>query len=384
MVESRLKVWARNPARGRRGELTVIEAQAVLRDTEVGTWAMTVDGDDETAQQFDEGWGIVVYETDELGVARFMFSGPAEMIDRELTEHGVDLLISGVTDDCALADRLVLPNPAASAEQQTAAAYYSHKGIAEDLLAKLINEQAGPGARAEWQTSGLQTVVSQGRGGNSSVHARLTRLLDEVRTIALVSGLVVEVGQRGTGPDLDVLIRPRVDRRRAVRFRPELGLAKAIAGLKAPSANVVLVAGGGEGTARVIRQYSGSVTGWGGRKIAMLQDRRDTTDLDEIAKAGAETIAAEAASAHATFDVTETDDALLGRDYLLGDTVTVDLGSWQLSEPVRTAEIKWDGDSRTVKLTVGDPRAENEETTPAIYRDVRELGRAVHELKARR
>lgn len=384
MVESRLKVWARNPDRGRRGELTVIEAAAVLRDTEVGTWSMTVEGDDEVAARFDEGWGVVVYETDEAGVGRFMFSGPADTIDRELTAHGTDLVISGVTDDHALADRLVLPSPSASAEQQTAAAYYSYKGLAEDLIVKLINEQAGPGARVEWQTPGLQAAISQGRGGASSVHARLTRLLDEVRTIALTSGLVVDVGQRGAGPALTVGIRGRVDRRRAVRFRPELGLAKATAGVKAPAANVVLVAGGGEGTARVIRQYTGAVAGWGGRKIAVLQDRRDTTDLDEIAKAGAETLAAQAASAHATFDVTETDDHVLGRDYMLGDTVTVDLGAWQLSEPVRAAEIRWSADSRTVNLTVGDPRAENEETTPAIYRQVRELAQAVHELKVRR
>lgn len=379
MVKSRMTVWARNPDRQRRGELVVVEAAAVLRDTEVGTWAMTVEGDDETAQQFDDGWGIVVYDE-----GRFLFSGPAEAITRELTMHGTDLVISGVTDDHVLADRLVLPDPTASAELQTAAAYYSYKGLAEDLVGKLINEQAGPSARVEWRTPGLQSYTSAGRGGNSSVHARLTRLLDEVRTLALTAGLVVDVGQRGVGPDLTVAVRGRVDRRRAVRFRPEQGLARASAGVKAPTANVVLVAGGGQGTERVIKQYTSAEIGWGGRKIAVLRDRRDTTDLDEIDKTGAEELAAGAQSALATFDVTETDEHVLGVDYMLGDTVTVDLGSWQLSEPARVAELQWNGDSRTVKLTVGDPRAEDDETTPAIYRDVRELGRAVHELKARR
>lgn len=374
-----LQVWARNPDLRRRGQLSVIEANAVLRDTEVGTWVLTVDGATEAATQFAEGWGVQVFED-----GQYQFSGPATEISYEHKSDGsVDLVLAGITDTHVLADRLAYPNAAQSAGAQTSA-YHTRKGVTETLIAELININAGPGALAARRTRKLKSYTSQGRGPASSINTRFAPVLNEVRTLAQVGGLVVDVQHRGLAAELEVVVRTRVDRSRSVRFRPGTGLDKAEASLKAPTANAVLVAGGGEGAARVIREHNSAEAKWGGRRVEVFQDRRDTTDTDELLKAGTETLQEGEASARAVFGVSESDVYRFGQHFQLGDIVTLDLGDFQVSEPVRVAELKWDEYGRTVTLTVGDPLAEDDEITPEVEQQVKQLISAVNELKARR
>lgn len=374
-----LQVWARTPDLRRRGQLSVIEATAVLRDTEVGTWVLTVDGGTEIAAQFAEGWGVQVFEDGE-----YRFSGPAVEISYEHNGDGsVDLVLAGITDTHVLADRLTYPNAAQSAGAQTSA-YHTRKGVTETLIAELININAGPGALTARRTRGLKSYTSKGRGPVSSINTRFAPVLNEVRTLAQVGGLVVDVQHRGLTAELEVVVRARVDRKRSVRFRPGTGLNKVEASLKAPTANAVLVAGGGEGAARVIREHNSAEAKWGGRRVEVFQDRRDTTDSDELLKAGTETLQEGEASARAVFGVSESDVYRFGQHFLLGDTVTLDLGDFQVSEPVRVVELKWDEYGRTVTLTVGDPLAEDDEITPAVEQQVKQLISAVNELKARR
>ena len=62
----------------------------------------------------------------------------------------------------------------------------------------------------------------------------------------------------------------------------------------------------------------------------------------------------------------------------------MDLGEFRVSEPVRVVELSWDEYGRAAsKITVGDPAAEDEETTPAVDQRVKALARAVANLSAR-
>lgn len=379
-----LTVWARTPDLRRRGQLVVLDgSKAVLRDTGVGTWALTVDGATAAARAFTKGWGVQVFEDGD-----FLFSGDADEVS--WTYSGGDtgaawtLELSGTTDIRVLEDRLVYPNRDKAASAQTSA-YYTVRGVpAEDLIAQLINHQAGVGALPARATRGLAEVTSAHRGTASSVNARFSNLLDEVRTIAQTSGLVVDVQHRGLEATLEVVIRERRDRSRAVRFRPSKGLEKVTAGFKAPTSNAVLVAGGGQGAARIIKEHLAPAPEWAGRRVEVFKDRRDTTEADELEKAGTESLQEGAGSAHATFEVVDSDLFRFGQHFWLGDTVTLDLGDFRVSEPVRVVELSWDEYGRAAsKITVGDPTAEDEETTPAVDQQVKALARAVANLSAR-
>lgn len=367
-----MEVWARDPNRVRQGVIPALKLTAVLRETGVGTWTMTVDEDAEWSPPMGEGWGIIVYDQGQV-----VFSGPAETIAVEDQGDGRDTTFTGKSDMVALQRRLVLPSPGVSPEQQSAG-YRTGKGPAEDLIAALINENAGPGAWTPWVTPGLLPVVSQGRGARTSVNARFSVLLEEVQTLATVGNLVVDVVQEGE--DLAVSVREPVNLSREIRFQPEAGLTSYSMSLAAPTVTDVLVAGQGVGAARTIKHYAGAPS-WGGAIIVTFQDRRDTDDADELVKAGTETLAEGAASASATFEAEETEDQMFGRDFRLGDTVTVDLPHGaQVTDRVRVVEITWDEFGRTVRPTVG-AHSTDEDKAPAWVKQIRDLKRQVRHLK---
>ena len=79
----------------------------------------------------------------------------------------------------------------------------------------------------------------------------------------------------------------------AVVFSVALGtLAGWSSAAEAPDLTYAYVAGGGEGTTRLIREYgdAAGLAGWG-RSEGFI-DRRDTTDVAELDQAGAEALAA--------------------------------------------------------------------------------------------
>ena len=368
-----MQVWARDQNRVRRGLLTVVEATAVLRETGVGTWSMTL-ADNPADPQIDEGWGVIVVDDGET-----LFSGPVTKIGIEAEGSTRDRTISGVTDKTALADRIVYPDPASSGQQQSAAAYWAKKGPAESLIADLVNRNAGPAAIAARRTPGLLSHTSAGRGKSSTVNARFSNLLDEVNSLATVGGLVVDVLQDGR--DLVLQVRTPMDRSRSVRFMAGSGLKAYSTTLTAATVSTVLVAGQGEGAARTLKEHTSPVA-WG-RRIELFQDRRDTDDAEELVKAGVETLSDNAASAAATFPVEETSDRRFGIHYHLGDTLTVALpGGGEIIDGLRVAEISWDEYGRTVELTIGE-HSTDEDKAPSWVQKIRDLQRKVQRLEAK-
>lgn len=365
-----------DPDRVRRGQLTVLAAKCVLRETAVGTWQMTVDETAQWSPLIAEGWRVLVVED-----ARTLFSGPITEIG--VTEEGQvrDLELAGVTDMVALEDRIVLPDPTQPSDQQTTVTNWARKGAAETLIADLVNLQAGPQSPFDARrTAGLTSLVSQGRGAPSSVNARFSLLLDEVRALATVGGLVVDVVQ--VDADLVPTVRVPVDRSRSVKFQLKAGLGKYELKHTGPSTTVVLVGGQGEGTARAIH-FGSQATTWG-RRVERFQDRRDTPDPEELAKAAAETLAEAAETAMVTFTVVEAEGLRYGQDYELGDTVTVALpGGGEVMDGVRVVEMSWGPHGRTVEPTIGPPGAEPPKASAQVTR-TRQLMRQVRGLETRR
>lgn len=373
-----LRVWARDAARNRRGLLAVVDGMALLKENGVGTFTVTVEGNHPVAALFDKGWGLIIYDDD-----TFLASGPVERIRR--SQRGVehDLELAGVTDMHVLADRLVYPDPARFVSQQTTVYAYTATGVAETLLLNMVNVHTGPGAQSTRAVAGLTLPATQGRGPSTSVNARWTNLLDEVKTLCRTGGLMVDIGQRTGATTLHLDVRTSVDRSRMVRFTPGNGLGDHEVSLTAPKWETPIVGGGGTGTARTMYGISGSPANrWGGRRIETFLDRRDTTTSAELQKTAQESISEGLQQATATFEVTETARARYGVHYALGDTVTVEVpDGLQVVDRVTAAEFRWDGYGRTVRLTVGENVA-GTETAPAWVRNVRSIERQMRRVWA--
>lgn len=367
-----LALWAVDEGRVRRGQLEPLECSAVVRDMDVGTWSVSV-SDDDLARQVAAGWRLIIVDDGDL-----IMSGPVLTFGADLAADAV--VLSGVDDLSLIADRVTYPDPSASAESQTAAAYYRRTGPAETVVRDMIHLNAASGAIVARRAAGLSVAASQGRGSSVSTNLRYNNLLAEARALARLGG-VSFTAEQDLGTQISVRFRVPQDLSRQVRFtRQNGGLTGGSYELTAPTATDVLVAGQGEGTARTIKEYS-QASSWG-RRIELFKDQRDTDDADELAQAGAEALAEGAAGASATVEASEVPGLKFGADFQLGDTVSAEFGAATISEPVRSAEISWDGHGRTVKLKLGDHESEDDQS-PAWVKHVRNLSARVRGLETR-
>lgn len=370
-----LTVWARDPSRRLRGILPAVKGKAILRETGVATWTLTVDGHHALSAALADGWGVIIMDDGNL-----VLSGPLLTIEHKVHGNTIDLELTGVSDMVHLEDRITYPDPAKPAEQQTTVTHFKRKGPGRALIAELINTQAGPAALTPRRVPGLLTVPTTDptgpTGAATVIEARFTPVLDEVASLARASGLVVDLAQRPGSTDLEAQITAPADRSRSVRFMPSTGLGEYTTKTAAPTVSAVIVGAGGEGTARKVIERQQTAA----RRVEKFQDRRDSTDPAELEKAAAETLAEGAATAAATFKTTEEGRLRFGTHYRLGDTVTVSPATGvQISDRLRSATIEWTPTGREVELTVGEHTSDDDKA-PAWVRKVRTLQQQVRRI----
>ena len=168
-----MQVWARDPNRVRKGLLTPLAGQCVLRESGVGTWSITVDESSQWSPVVAEGWGVVVTDGDAT-----VFSGPVTEIQVEQNGNERDVTLTGVTDMHVLADRLIHPNPAQEADAQTAA-YWTRIGsgyYVNDLLAAMTNRNVGAEALAHG-------------GGGPEAHGEREAMIDAAMAASICRGI---------------------------------------------------------------------------------------------------------------------------------------------------------------------------------------------------
>lgn len=369
-----LDVWAVDPGRVRRGQLEVLSCSVVVRDADIGTWTVTVQ-DDDLARRVEAGWRVVI--RDDTGVVT---SGP-------VLEYGGDVAdgaftFSGEDDLFHVASRVTFPDPSKPAEQQTDAAYFKYSAAASNVIDRLLYRNVGSGSIEARHVPGFVLDVAGGGnlGSTVTVNTRYKNLLEEARSLARVGGVTFWAVQ---GDDSDLIrfrFREPVDLSRRVRFSlGGGGLTGGSWALTAPTVTSVLVAGQGQGTDRTIKEHLADPGDWGFR-IEQFQDRRDTDDPKELEQAGTDTLAEGAAGGSAVVEVEEAPGLVFGVDFRLGDTVLVDFGRAQITEPVRAVELVYDGYGRSAKLTLGD-HATDEDQDPAWVKHVRALGKRLRGLE---
>lgn len=353
-----IEVWSRDVNRVRRGVLPMISISVVLRESDIHTWSVTLDGNDPDAVLAKRGTGVIIMDDD-----RVLLSGPILRIETESSGGVKTTTISGESDMRVLNGRIVYPDYTRGFDQQTTKTHHAAKGFAETLIVDLVNQQAGASNPfAVRQTVGLPLQASQGRGSSTSIHARWsTTVLDEIKEIARVGGLVVDLVQQYESTNLGLVFRVPVDRRNMVRFEEDFGLGDYRTEMAADTATTVIIGGQGTGTTRTIYGRSRSSAEWWQGRIEVWKERSDTTDVDEFYKTAIQTLTETAPTGAVYFTVAETADLVLGTHYNLGDTVTVALGDGvEIIDRVRAAEVEWDEHGRTVKLTVGNFSTEAE------------------------
>ena len=326
-------IFARDSTLTRTGEIQDFDQlQMTLRYNDVDRWVLTMNGDSPDAALITKTGGIVVVRD---GVT--LMSGPVTTIRRMQDAQAGRLEVSGMDDTIWLTRRLGLPVP--SGPPYTAFAYDTITGVCETVIRSLVDRNLGPSAIAARQLAGLTLAADGARGTSVTALARFGTLLFYLQDLALTGGdLGFRIVQVGTGLQFQVYVP--VDRTATAQFSFALGnLVSYDYAFTVPAANYIYVAGGGEGTARIIDEGSSaaSITTFG--RFEMFQDRRDTSDATVLAQARSENLTTSAATSSLSMVPIDTAAVTFGTDYNLGDKVTVLAGGDTIRDVVREVSL---------------------------------------------
>lgn len=299
------------------------------------------------------------------------------------------------TDDLArVAGYLTYPEPSKTFTGQTITSDVVRKLTtvnAETIIRTLVNENCGPGALAVRRIERLVLDTVAGVGTNRTVSTRFEPLLDACRTAAAADGLGFRTRQ--DGDQIRFGVYAPVDRTLAARFSAGLGNLRSVAfTMAAPLATSELVQGGedpaqqpAEGEPANVRAYvevvSGAAADW--YRIEKLVDKTGTDNADgELTQAGALEFGNDNPQASLSTVTVDTEDLTAGRDFWLGDRVTVQLPTGlEVTDIVQTIRLEATPDEgELVTSVIG---SSDKTTTTATVRLVRDLARRLGRLEAR-
>lgn len=281
-------------------------------------------------------------------------------------------------DSPLIAGKVAYPDPTRDAITQTTATSWTMTDTAENVMRALVDANAGPGALAYRRVPQLVLGPAAGLGSTITLTLRYDPLGDALRSAAIAGGgLGYRTAQVGTAIEFQVYAP--VDRSAHVRFSRELGNLRALTwDPEAPTVTAAIVAGQGEGTARQIREVADATAIAGWWRLEAFVDQRQTNVTAELDAAGREALASGGEQAKLTTVTVDTADQRYGRDYQLGDIVTVEL--WpgaEVADVVRGFHLQASAKSGEVMTAViGSQDATRDPRWLAVGRDLyRRLGR---------
>lgn len=357
-VTATYRITLRDAARRRVLEVdhyTQLDVQ--LRFNDVSGWILNLPAGSPAARAATTQMGLIV-ERDGVTV----LSGPVTGYRRLWSDADSAVTLTGADDILHLRDALARPVPDGppydTAEQDV------RSGTASTVLRSYVAANIGPGARRA--VPGLVVGPDPVAGNDVTGRARFPVLLDLLKDLALSGGdLGFRVVQVGTA--LQFQVYTPVDRTRTVILSPLLGTLAAFEyAVEPPTTNDVVVAGGGEGTARVFLEREGADSQEAfKRRVQTFRDRRDTSDPAEMGQTADEELAQGAARTSLSVTPIDTEGIQVGRDYWLGDRVTVVVTEEDADQDARPAVLDQIQDVvREIRLTLTPDRGE--QITPTI------------------
>ncbi|WP_326700197.1 siphovirus ReqiPepy6 Gp37-like family protein [Streptomyces sp. NBC_01754] len=297
------------------------------------------------------------------------------------------------SDDLArVAGYLTYPEPAKTFTTQTATSDVVRKlttANSEVIIRTLVNENCGPGALAARRITRLALDTVAGVGTNRTVSTRFEPLLDACRTAAAADGLGFRTRQ--VGDQVLFGVYAPADLTKVARFSRGLGNLRSVAfTMAAPLATQELVQGGNdpaqEATPANRRAYvevsSGAAADW--YRVEKLVDKTGVDDdsAGELTQAGVLELGNDNPQASLSTVTVDTEDLRAGRDFWLGDRVTVALPTgMEVTDIVQTIRLEATPDGgELVTSVIG---SSDKTTTTATVRLVRDLARRLGRLEAR-
>jgi hypothetical protein len=364
---NRWTLYATDQVGVRQAQIDVYETAEVFANAnDVSTWTLTLPTNTAAGQMFATN----LFTRLEVAVDDVPWrSGPVTNLERTVDLDGDMLTVTGVDDTVWLARRNAHPQPGTAAPPYSTSAYDVHTGAVSTVLAELVRVNAGPSAVAARQVPGLTVPVPAPAGPTVTVNARWQNLLTLCQDTARSAGLLFDV--------VNLTFGARLPADNGVVFAAGLEtLAAWTLTAPAPTANKVVVAGGGLLAARIIREVSnaGSIATWG--LAETFVDRRDTTDTAQLDQAGTDSLAQSVTPTTVVFTPLDTPGQTFRKDWNLGDLVTVYAGALTVHDQVRQIHVTLDDNDATVVPSVGAPAGDL-----ALFRSLAGLDRRVRQLE---
>ena len=334
----------------------------VLRYNTISTWTLSMPTDHPMIEALKQpGAGIIV-----TFQSTVLLSGPSTWTQTIQTKDnpGGTTQVTGLDDSVLLRDRLAYPTPATADVTLQTTPYDIRTGAAEDVIKGYVNANLGPGAPVARRQAGLTVEASLGRRATVKGSARfdvLYELLQQLADASINAGTAIgfDIVQQGSGLVFQCYLP--TDRSKTVRLDIANNLlTETTYSLAQPVMTRAIVGGQGDGAARAFVERTSTIStaaeaSWG-RRIEKFVDARDGADSTALATAGDAVLGTDG-KAQITASVRPSDDQamLFGKDWFLGDTVTVVVGSFELAAVVTELALSVNEDGVRLYGTVGEP-----------------------------
>lgn len=353
-----LTLYLRDPARRREGQLD--DYQKITLNPKlnaVGKWVLTLDRRAPLAAQLTvPGYGIEAVRAGTTVMSGMLLHRQhVKRVDQNTIEvHGVD-------DNIWLERTLAHPQPSSTVPPYNVSEYDVRTGVCSTILRQYVDINRGPSAIANRRIPGLTMATDPVIGSTVSGRARWQPLLELLQELAISGGQIgFRMAQVGTA--LQFTVYPLVDRTATITFSEQNGtLAGFDYSADAPEATYIYCGGGGEGTARTIKEGGDSelAATWG--RWEKFRDRRDTTDSTEMDQAITDELVNSGEKTGLSLTPIDTDGQSYGTHYGMGDRVTAVIDGVEIQESVREVVLTYTPSGpQTVVPVIGTPG------TPAV------------------
>lgn len=320
------RIYIRDQYRNKVGELTDFkQLQLIPRFNNVGSFLLDISTNSPGSRELiKQKSGIIVVKD-----GQSIFSGQVTSRKRSFNTSGDTMQFCGKDDNYYLLRNLAYPEMHGHFALQD---YDVRTGPAETIMKQYVNDNIG--TNADFPRKQITVEADTGIGDTVTGRARFDTLLDLLSSLAIQGGgLGFNVVQEGK--DLVFKVYQPTDKTKSVFFSPLLGnISSFDYSDDDPEANLVIAGGGGIGANRLIdwKADNNSIVKCG--RIETFVDKRDTTDTTELEKAVDEELTNKAEKVSLNFTPIDTPNLQFGKDYGLGDTVSI-----ALTQPNETVEL---------------------------------------------
>ncbi|MFF3416815.1 siphovirus ReqiPepy6 Gp37-like family protein [Streptomyces sp. NPDC002698] len=408
------RVEVRDASLNRIGEIdTWVSLDLVVRYCQQGSWQLLMEAGTPQADMLQKGGGVAIYQDD---VPTPILTGQIESFQHYWTndQHTSEgsLYFGGKCDNKLAYSRLAYPDPSKPVTQQWApdsewTSGRAVSGPAGRVIRDELNKALGPGALAGRRMGNVVFDDDVFFGKAVSDH-----LIWDVIGAKLESWVDNTAGYRfvwdPNGRCINLHFFAPRDLSADVRFSRELGNLRELTwALTAPSVTRVIVACQGAGKNRYLYQQidTESEAEWG-LQIEQFLDRRDlpikadpatglpikadlsvtdeafNTAKQAVLDAATEALTAGAKNGNFQLYPIDTPTLKFGRDYFVGDIVTVAIDGVEYKDIVREVSITVDsgGQNSTVSPKIGEQGSGNPLN---LYKTVFEMREKLRKLEAR-